>query len=664
MRHAFALAGTMPLLLLSSLASVALGEPASLSEPATLSQPVNSLPAVPLEVYGRLPHLEDVALSPDGTRIAFVRTEGNTRLLDVVSLAKHEMLGAVRIGEDKLRRIAWADDHNLMIVTSATALPFGFIGMQHEWYLLQVFDVDAHKIRLVPSGMQLKDINMLNVLSGQPMVRHVAGHTVLFVPGMYVSDRTEPLLFSVDLDSGREKLVRLGSLSSRGWLVDEAGEVVAQEEYDERAQRWAVSIRRDGKMQEMAGGHEAIDVPELLGFGPDADTLLMQRIENGESTWRLLSLKDGTLGAPMAEHKALDSPIEDGRSYRMIGGVYVDDAAHYVFFDPVLQRRWDAIVRAFPQERLRFVSAAADFMKIAVRVDGPVDGYVYELVDMNRHAADEIGAVYAGVKLPLEVRRITYAAGDGLQIPAYLTLPRGRPATNLALVVLPHGGPAARDTADFDWWSQALADQGYAVLRPNYRGSRLGQSFMEAGFGQWGRKMQTDLSDGVRYLVAQGMVDPARVCIVGASYGGYAALAGVTLDPGVYRCAISVAGLSDLKRMLQWVDEDHMSRANIAQRYWDRFMGVTGPDDTSLDAISPIKHLDAISVPVLLIHGKDDTVVPYEQSDLMYDALRRAKKPVNLVTLKHEDHWLSRSETRLQMLQASVDFLRANNPPD
>jgi dipeptidyl aminopeptidase/acylaminoacyl peptidase len=187
---------------------------------------------------------------------------------------------------------------------------------------------------------------------------------------------------------------------------------------------------------------------------------------------------------------------------------------------------------------------------------------------------------------------------------------------------------------------------------------------MEAGFGQWGRKMQTDLSDGVRYLVAQGMVDPARVCIVGASYGGYAALAGVTLDPGVYRCAISVAGLSDLKRMLQWVDEDHMSRANIAQRYWDRFMGVTGPDDTSLDAISPIKHLDAISVPVLLIHGKDDTVVPYEQSDLMYDALRRAKKPVNLVTLKHEDHWLSRSETRLQMLQASVDFLRANNPPD
>jgi dipeptidyl aminopeptidase/acylaminoacyl peptidase len=234
----------------------------------------------------------------------------------------------------------------------------------------------------------------------------------------------------------------------------------------------------------------------------------------------------------------------------------------------------------------------------------------------------------------------------------------------LPLIVLPHGGPVARDTADFDWWAQALADQGYAVLQSNFRGSATSQEFLEAGFGQWGRKMQTDLSDGVRYLAAQGIADAARACIVGASYGGYAALAGVTLDHGVYRCAISVAGPSDLKRMLHWVDEKYGQRGNIAQRFWDRDMGVKGPDDAALDGISPIKHLDALTVPVLLIHGKDDTVIPYEQSDVMYDALRHAKKQVDLVTLKHEDHWLSRGETRLQMLQASVDFLRANNPPD
>jgi dipeptidyl aminopeptidase/acylaminoacyl peptidase len=345
----------------------------------------------------------------------------------------------------------------------------------------------------------------------------------------------------------------------------------------------------------------------------------------------------------------------------MIGGVYVDDASHYVFFDPVTQAHWDAIVRAFSGERVKLVSNSSDFTKIIVRVDGPTHGYLYELVDMTTHKALPIGDVYDGVTEPLEVRRITFAAADGLSIPAYLTLPHGKPPQNLPLIVLPHGGPAVRDTADFDWWAQALADQGYAVLQPNYRGSELDLSHLAAGYGEWGRKMQTDLSDGVRYLAKEGIVDPARVCIAGGSYGGYAALAGVTLDPGVYRCAVSVAGLSDLKRMLQWTNETHTQRS---QRYWDRFMGVTGPGDPKLDAISPIKHLDAVNVPVLLIHGRDDTVVPFEQSSKMFDALRRAKKEVEMVSLKKEDHWLSRGETRLQMLQASVTFLRAHNPPD
>jgi len=265
---------------------------------------------------------------------------------------------------------------------------------------------------------------------------------------------------------------------------------------------------------------------------------------------------------------------------------------------------------------------------------------------------------------PLEVRRITYAAADGMKIPAYLTLPPGREAKNLPLIVLPHGGPAVRDTADFDWWSQSLSAQGYAVLRPNYRGSVLNQEFLAAGFGEWGRKMQTDLSDGVRFLVKEGIADPARVCIVGASYGGYAALAGVALDPGVYRCAVSVAGLADLKRMLNWVNAKNWSAKNIEQRYWDRFMGVTGPGDPVLSQISPIDHVEAINAPVLLIHGRDDTVVPFEQSEIMFKALRHSQKPVELVVLDHEDHWLSRSETRLQMLKSTVAFLRAHNPPE
>jgi len=312
---------------------------------------------------------------------------------------------------------------------------------------------------------------------------------------------------------------------------------------------------------------------------------------------------------------------------------------------------------------VRYISSSADHSKILVLVQGPKHGYRYELVDLDKSAAVPIGKVYAGIDNPLEVRRLTYAAADGLEIPAYLTVPRGRPAKGLALIVLPHGGPAARDTAEFDWWSQALADQGYAVLQPNYRGSTVTEHLLEAGFGQWGRKMQTDLSDGVRYLVKEGIADPAKVCIVGGSYGGYAALAGVTLDPSVYRCAISVAGLSDLGKMLAWKSRGGIDARGIA-RYWDRFWGVSGGLDPALDQISPIKHVDAVKVPVLLIHGRDDTVVPFEQSQIMFDALKSAKKDVELVALKKEDHWLSRSETRLQMLQTTIDFLRAHNPPD
>jgi dipeptidyl aminopeptidase/acylaminoacyl peptidase len=176
--------------------------------------------------------------------------------------------------------------------------------------------------------------------------------------------------------------------------------------------------------------------------------------------------------------------------------------------------------------------------------------------------------------------------------------------------------------------------------------------------------MQTDLSDGVRWLADQGVIDPARVCVVGGSYGGYAAMAGPTLDTGVYRCAVSVNGVSDLRRM---VDREARMRAedeNAAVRYWNRFMGAEQLGDRSLDERSPARLAAQADAPMLLIHGRDDTVVPVEQSRLMARALRQAGKPVDLLELDGEDHWLSRSATRLTMLEETVAFLLEHNPPD
>jgi dipeptidyl aminopeptidase/acylaminoacyl peptidase len=166
----------------------------------------------------------------------------------------------------------------------------------------------------------------------------------------------------------------------------------------------------------------------------------------------------------------------------------------------------------------------------------------------------------------------------------------------------------------------------------------------------------------VRYLAAQGAIDPARVCIVGGSYGGYAALAGATLDTGVYRCAVDVSGPAELGKFVAWGASRGGFQGVATERYWDRFMGAQGLADPHLAAISPADQAAKVTIPILIIHGKDDSVVPFEQSQLMADALKQAGKPYDFVVLNHEDHWLSSSDTRLQMLQATMDFLAKNNP--
>lgn len=617
--------------------------------------------AAPLETYGRLPSLEDVALSPSGKRIAFVRTKENQRLLAIADLP-NTLLARMTMGEVKLRHLQWADDDHLMITTSTTGMPWGLIGKDLEWSQLSIYEVSSRKFHTYPEPADA-NVRTMNTIVSAPMVRHIGTDTVVFLTGLWVGDSVNLALFKVNLTNHVQRIVRQGGDATRGWLVDEAGELVAEENYFEQGQRWQMKLHHNGHWFEAESQRAPIDIPDMVGFGPQGDAVLVSTLDKGEPVWELLSLQDGKLGPPIEGGEDLNDALEDPVTHRMIGGVSIEDQAKYIFFEPNLRSRWKAIEDAFEGERVNLVSTSGDMMQFVVLVDGP-RGYRYELINMNTARATHLGYVYDGLEDSLPTTRITYEAADGLKIPAYLTLPAGKPPTKLPLIVFPHGGPASRDTAEFDWWTQAMAAQGYAVLRPNYRGSTTTQSFQDAGYGEWGRKMQTDLSDGVRYLAKQGTIDPARVCIVGASYGGYAALAGVTLDPGIYRCAVSVAGISDLHRMLVWQRQKEVAGTHVVSRYWNRYMGIKGPDDPVLDTISPIKHIDRVNVPILLIHGKDDTIVDYEQSEVMLKALQKADKPVELVTLKKEDHWLSRSETRLLMLQSSIAFLKANNPPD
>jgi len=197
------------------------------------------------------------------------------------------------------------------------------------------------------------------------------------------------------------------------------------------------------------------------------------------------------------------------------------------------------------------------------------------------------------------------------------------------------------------------------VLQPNYRGSEgYGDAFITAGVGEWGKKMQTDLSDGVRYLAQKGMVDPKRVAIFGASYGGYAAMAGATLDPGVYRCSVAIAGISDLKSFVSF-KEDNSGRVDSSTvRYWKTEFG----DPKTWDDASPAKQAAKAYCPIMLIHGTDDTVVPIDQSRRMEKALKAAGKVVEFITYKGQDHWETIPSARITMMQAGLDFIMKHNP--
>lgn len=615
----------------------------------------------PLDAYGNLPTLEDIALSPDGTKIALVRSDGTNRFVAILADGSKKPLAALDIGGQKLRDLQWADNDRLLITMSITTLPNGFVGPQSEYYITQWFDVAAKTFHNLFGPLPE---NTLNAIASDPLPRTINGDDVVFVTGLrYPHHYLQTSLFRVDLTTGVTRIVRD---DGDDWVIDAAGNVVGQADFDGTAKHWKLTITRNGEPFVALDVPAEIDMPELEGLSEDGSAIVV-KIPSGQngSLYKQVSLKDGSVTPWQHADLNLDDLSTNVRSGRLEGGERVDDRNDYVFFDPHAQLMWNVINAVFKNAtNVDLVSWSDDWSKVVVRVFGGPFGDSYILVDIAARKAEMIGPAYDGVTEIEPEKWIDYKASDGRVIHGYLTLPLHRDPKNLPLIVLPHGGPFARDEPGFDWLSQAIASRGYAVLQPEFRGSDgFGYDLLSAGFGEFGKKMQTDLSDGAAALAAQGIIDPKRICIVGASYGGYAALAGVTLQTGIYRCAVSIAGISDLRDMLKY-DTGFGNGDDPGIRYWTRFLGVSGIKDPKLDAISPIKHVDEIAVPILLVHGQDDTVVAYSQSREMADALDEAKKPYAFVKLSEEDHWLSRGKTRLQALEAVVKFLETNNPPN
>ncbi len=620
-----------------------------------------------LESYGNLPGVEIVRLSPSGTRYAFIAVVNEARMFAVTG-EEGKVLYSVTISDTKARDIRWVgEDHVLVVLSSTFNAPLDF-RFAHE--LASVINVRLSDKKVFRIFEQHKDVSQ--VVFGDYGSAEIDGHTYGYFGALtlartsagYFFQKGWPDLYRVDLDSGEKMRVAKGSAEHRGWVVAADGTIVAHARYRDKTGLWQLYAGNNrGKL--LFEKSSMLGRIYLIGKGRSAGTALIADSEGDEDTLIELSVSDNRQ-EQLCDDMYADNYAEDPDTGHILGCLS-KDAPQALLFDSKLQARFNGTRRAFPGHQMHLVSFSRNMDRLIVFTDGGDDSGTYWMVDIAGGRADPVGRAYPSIRSadvgPTSL--FSYKASDGRQMEAVLTLPPGREAKALPLVMLPHGGPlGVSDRLGFDWWAQAYASVGYAVLQPNYRGSAgYGREFREAGYGQWGNKMLSDIADGMSALAASGTIDPERACIVGGSYGGYAALAGVTLQNGLYRCAVAVAGPADMASFLRWERERHGSDSDTI-RFFRAVTATTTWSAEDVRSISPALNAERADAPILLIHGKDDTVVDIEQSRKMEVALKRAGKPVEFLVMDGEDHWLSRQDTRTKMLKAAVAFVQKHNPAD
>ena len=363
--------------------------------------------------------------------------------------------------------------------------------------------------------------------------------------------------------------------------------------------------------------------------------------------------KDLVLAQPNADVNGL---LQIGRQGRVIGASWATEKRTSAIFDPELKAFSEALSKVLPGAPLvSIVDATADEQKVVLYAHGDTDPgqfYVYDKPTKKLTPILPVRPLLATTKLAA-VKPISYPASDGTMVPAYLTLPPGSDGKNLPAIVLPHGGPTERDEWNFHWLPQYFANRGYAVIQPNYRGSSgYGEEwFQQNGIRSW-RTAISDVNDAGHWLVKSGIADPAKLAIVGWSYGGYAALQSSVLDPNVFKAIVAIAPVTDFGAIRA---EEERSGGSTPQSL-DAVFG----DAATAQEGSPARHADRIAAPVLMFHGDYDINVAVSQSRLMENRLKSAGKSVELIEYKGLDHGLEDNIARADLLERADKFLRAS----
>lgn len=618
----------------------------------------------PLEAFGDVPGIRAVELSPDGQRVAYILREGDMDVLVVHDFTTNTGKGLGRVDEIRARHVQFVGNDHVVLIASKDTSTYGYIG-RYEFSAALAFNLKTGKTTQLlrnTEGIHPAQSGLGRIVGIDP-----GGQHVLMPAYMKAASEASLDLLRVPLESGRGLKIAgaRGSTSTIDWVVDNSGQAIARSDFSERNGVHQIRTRLGGGDWRVVYEEKSL-LPAigLVGIAPDGKSLIV--VDARESEFMSLysmSMTTGEISPPLMQREDAEVAGVVTGPNRVVHGVrYSGMFPTYGMFDPEIEKAINTVQASLSGSAVFLDSWSDDWSKLLFFVEGGQQAERYIVYDRNTNVLTRISAARPAIKETDvgEVVVIEYKARDGLKIPGLLTWPAGVPEAerkNLPLVVMPHGGPEAYDAVGFDWMAQFLANEGYAVLQPNFRGSSgFGEAFSQAGYREWGRKMQDDITDGAAALSRMGWVDPARTCIVGWSYGGYAALAGGALTPDTYKCVASIAGVSDLRDMLNEERRRHGPRSR-SFTYWQLLIGDIDKDREAIEAISPSRMAERFKAPVLLIHGDADTTVPIKQSNMMDDALRKAKKNVRYVRIEGDDHGLVENESRRLVLTELARFL-------
>jgi len=606
----------------------------------------------PLAVaFGTMPALWGVQLSPDGSKISFLQMHPQDlailTILDLTTGKANLALASTPDGFD-IQWCDWANNERLLCGFDAVA--------KQGWEAygvtrLVAVNADGSQMKvllqskLADEFAQFQD-RVVDWLVDDPK------HVLVIMPS-----RKGATLNPLDIYSGSTGSAVEKHGGFVGWISDNRGSARLYWYMSEDQFRWKYRLAGEGKWR-LLDRAKMTDLDhdyEPLGFGEDPNRLLVLKPHDGRLALWSEDLTGETDDELVFSHPDVDvgGVAQLGKFKRIVAVGYWTDRAHFHFFDATVEKITNVLIEHMEGKAISVIDESWDRRYYLILAYSDRDPGTYYRFDLQKAQLLQIATTHPLLesKSLAPMSPIHYRARDGTQIPGYLTLPSGASERPLPAVILPHGGPGSRDYWGFDWIVQFLAAKGYAVLQSNYRGSTgYGSEWAgEGGYRAW-RTAIDDLTDGAQYLVDQHIADPARICVVGWSYGGYAALMSGVEQPDRYRCLVSIAGVTDPSLLIR--DSRHfVERKSVAQQI--------SHDSEVVERGSPLKRASEIHAPVLLFHGDQDLNVSVEHSRKMAKVLERATVPVTYTEYEGVEHAIARNAYRIDMLDKIGAFLDA-----